>query len=251
MTEISEATPKITQELTPEVTQEITPEQRIKPDQPTELTEPDQPAELTEPNDPIKTIDKSNLPQKTKDAALTILDTARTNTEQHKKPINRKFMINLIVVIGFLGGTTACSESWQQRFDAQLDPAKYSDDPNVQRAYNTYLQQNEEQDPSAGVESLFQAPELDIVDPSYEVIGAKQEFAVGAKVVVDAGGYGINVRNFPSINSNEAKAYPDGTIFIIEELAGSRDGYDWVSVATEDDVILGYAATAWLKPLQP
>lgn len=260
MTETSELTPKVTQELSPKVTPEITPEQRIEPDQPVELMEPDQPieltepnqsVELTEPNDPRKKIEQNNLPQKTKDAALTILDTARTNTEQHRKPINRKFMINLIVVIGFLGGTTACSESWQQRFDAQLDPAKYSDDPNVQRAYNIYLQEKEKEDLGADVESLIQAPELDLTNQSYEIFGAKQEFVAGTKVVVDAGGYGVNVRNYPEINSSEATIYPDGTIFIIDKFVGYKDGYNWVSVATEDDVILGYAATAWLKPLQP
>ncbi|NLG06076.1 MAG: hypothetical protein GX559_00025 [Candidatus Pacebacteria bacterium] len=229
MTETPEVTPKITQELI----RETTPEQR------------------TEPNDPRKTIEKSNLPQETKDAALTIIDAVQTKTEQQKKPINKKAIINLIVMIGFLGGTTACSESWQRRAEEQLDPAKYSDDPNVQRAYSTYLQEKEKQDLGTDLESPVQAPELDLTNQSYEIFGATQEYAAGTKVMVDAGGYGINVRNSPEINSREATIYPDGTIFIINESAGSKDGYNWVSVATEDGEIIGFAATNWLKVLQP
>lgn len=252
MTETPEVTPKITQELI----QETTPEQRTEPDQPVESAEPDQTVELTEPdqavesaepNDPIKMIEQSNLPQKIKDAALTILDAVRTKIEQYKKPINRKFTINLIVAIGFLGGATACSESWQRRAEEQLDPVKRSDDPIVHEAYSTYLQEKEKQD----LESPVQAPELVHTDSRYEVAEAKQEYAAGTKVMVDAGGYGVNVRNSPTTNSSEATIYPDGTIFIINESAGSRDGYNWVSVATEDGDIIGFAATNWLKPLQP
>lgn len=225
MTEIPEVTPKITKE---------------------QKAEPDQPVESTEPNDPRKTIEKSNFSQKFKDAALTILDGIQKEFKHRKK-----FTIHLIVAIGFLGGATACSESWQRRFDAQLDPAKYSDDPNVQRAYNIYLQEKEEQDLSADLENPVQAPELVHTDSGYEVFGATQEYAAGTKVMVDAGGYGINVRNYPEINSSEATIYPDGTIFIIDRFVGYKDGYNWVSVAKEDGEVVGFAATNWLKPLQP
>jgi hypothetical protein len=86
---------------------------------------------------------------------------------------------------------------------------------------------------------------------SFEVPAVDQRILPGSRVqVVETGGDGLNIRTEAGINSNLVKNVPDGTVFKVVELAGEKDGYNWILVKSEGDGSIGYVATDWLQVLK-
>lgn len=204
--------------------------------------------EMTQTRSMIETF--NFLSQELKTAAISILESFRTEIKDRRRAI-----ISLLTLLAFLGATTACSGAWQERWEAQFDPAKYSNDPMVKRGYDIYLQQEAERKETSTNTASVNQNNPTTTNEAYEVQTADKIILPGSKVkVVETGNNGLNIRTEAGINSNLVANVQDGKVFTVIELAGEKDGYSWVLVKLEaeegEKEIIGYAATDWLQVLE-